>query len=157
MLTEQFFILMNPVTKTWYTSMLDSTNEMDNTKLIYKTAKLIRNSIETHLHEKSQSDFSEVSSSRDDVLSQLLVRHEEELRTEKRPRKAAAHHLTDKINCFFSDNMADLVKGRMAQVTCSCSDHVVLPCLFTVITSADSMIHSSGPLFLLSSRHICTS
>ena len=38
-----------------HTSMLYSTNEMDNAKLIYKTAKLIRNSIKTHLHEKSQS------------------------------------------------------------------------------------------------------
>ena len=84
-----------------HTSMLDSTNEMDNTKLIYKTAKLIRNSFETHLHEKTQSDFIEVSSSRYNVSSQLLVGQEEELQTEMRTRTVDQTALTISQNILY--------------------------------------------------------
>ena len=100
-------------------SMVDTTSEMDNTKMLYKTAKLIRNNIETHIDEKSQSDFIEVSSSRDDVPSQLytlirwiLVGQQEELQTEMRTRTVDHTALTISQNIMYAYKTKRQVKYK---------------------------------------------
>ena len=73
--------------------MQNVTSEMENIMMIYKTAKVVRNSITKFAVEKKKTDTITVSSTRDDIPTDLysliqliLVGSEEQLQTEMRSR-----------------------------------------------------------------------
>jgi hypothetical protein len=81
--------------------MQNVTGENENTTMIYKTAKLVRNSIEQFSWEKKETDTITVSSTRDDIPVDLyslirwpVVGSEEQLQTEMRSRTVDGSALT---------------------------------------------------------------
>ena len=77
-----------------YSSLMQNvTSEMEKTMMIYKTAKVVCNSITKFAVEKKKADTITVSSTRDDIptdlyslLRWILVVSEEQLQTEMRSR-----------------------------------------------------------------------
>ena len=71
----------------------NSTNEIEKTKTIYKTEKMVRESISKSAEEKEENNVMIVSSTRDDISTELyslirwiLVGSDEELQTEMKTR-----------------------------------------------------------------------
>jgi len=84
---------------------------MDNTKMLYKTAKLIRRSIVDFTDEKKKSDMVSILSTTDDSLMRwILVGPEEELQTDMRRRTVDQSALT------LSQNVRQ-VQHQMKQAT----------------------------------------
>lgn len=80
---------------------------MENTMMIYKTAKVIRNSITKFAEEKEEADMIAVSSTRDDIPADLysliqwiLVGPEEELQTDVRSRAVNRPALSEYNVCL---------------------------------------------------------
>ena len=92
------------------TSMMqDHGSEMDNTKMLYKTAKLIRRRITEFTEEKKQIDTVTVASTKEDVPTELyslirwiLVGPEEKLQTEMRSRSVDRSALTISQNIMYA-------------------------------------------------------
>ena len=93
-----------------HTSMMqDHVSEMENTKMLYKTAKLIRRRITDFIMETNQTDTVTVSSTKEDVPTELyslirwiLVGPEEELQTEMRSRTVDRSALTISQNIIYA-------------------------------------------------------
>lgn len=93
-----------------HTSMMqDHASEMDNTKMLYKTAKLIRRRITDFTEEKKQIDTVTVASTKEDVppalyslIRWILVGPEEELQTEMRSRTVDRSALTISQNIMYA-------------------------------------------------------
>lgn len=93
-----------------YSSLMQNvTSEMENTMMIYKTAKLVRNSITKFAGEKKETDTITVSSTRDDIPTDLyslirwiLVGSEEQLQTEMRSRTVDRSALTICQNIMYA-------------------------------------------------------
>ncbi|KAK4320395.1 hypothetical protein Pmani_008746 [Petrolisthes manimaculis] len=88
----------------------DDASEMDNTRTMYKTAKLIRNCIEILTKDKQQTNIINLSR-RSDVPTELysfirwiLVGPEEELQTELRSRTVDPSDLTISQNIMYAFN-----------------------------------------------------
>lgn len=87
----------------------DEASEMDDTRTMYKAAKLIRKSIDVFTKDKQQTNTIKVSSMREDVPTELyslirwiLVGPEEELQTELRSRTVDRSALTISQNIMYA-------------------------------------------------------
>ena len=102
----------------------DHASLMDNTKMLYKTAKLIRRSIVNFTDEKKQSDMVTVLSTAEDVPPEsyslircILVGPEEELQTEMRRRTVDQSALTLSQNIMSAFKTKRQVQHQPKQAT----------------------------------------
>ena len=108
-----------------HTSMMQNyDSEMDNMKMLYKTAKLIRRSIVDFTDKKKKSDMVSVLSTTEDVppdlyslMRWILVRPEEELRTDMRRRTVDQSPLTLSQNIMYALKTKRQVQQQPKQAT----------------------------------------
>jgi hypothetical protein len=140
-------------------------SEMDNTKMLYETAKLIRRSIVEFNDEKKKSDMVSVLSTTQDVPKELyslmrwiLIGHEEELQTDMRRRTVDQSALTLSQNLMYAFKTKRQVQHQPKQTTVTFrTHHWENPQVVSLALSTHHETRNKKLIELLHSQNFCVS